>query len=164
MHHFSRTGGSIIRWTVDGQDMMRRSNEVAIASTDPLQLASFPLVPYSNRIGHCRFDQWQTMHVKLNFPPEAHAIHGIGWKRAWAARTTTANMCELTIVHAADENWPWAFSASQRITLNHGALHMELSATNLEDKAYPLGFGHHPYFDAEGATLQFNAASMADER
>jgi aldose 1-epimerase len=152
-------GGSIISWTVDGQEMMRKSDEVAIASNDPLQLASFPLVPYSNRIGHGRFE-WngQAMQAKPNFPPEAHSIHGIGWKCAWTVGNVTANICELKMEHQSDEHWPWDFSASQRMTLTGGGLHIALSTTNLSDEPRPLGFGHHPYFDAEGASLQFKAA------
>jgi aldose 1-epimerase len=154
-------GGSIVQWTVNGQEMMRRSDEVAIASNDPLQLASFPLVPYSNRIDHGRFS-WdgQAIQVQPNFAPEPHAIHGIGWKRPWTVGSTTANMCELTMDHKADEHWPWDFSASQRFTLVDGGLHMDLSATNLSDEPCPLAFGHHPYFDADRASLQFNAASV----
>jgi aldose 1-epimerase len=154
-------GGSIVRWTVKGQEMMRRSDEAAIDSNDPLRLSSFPLVPYSNRIDHGRF-RWnnKAVQVQPNFPPEAHAIHGVGWKRAWQVRAATANMCELVLDHEADEHWPWDFSASQHFSLIDGALHMTLSATNLSDESCPLAFGHHPYFDAEGASLQFNAVSV----
>ncbi len=154
-------GGSIISWTVNGQEMMRESDAVAIASNDPLRFASFPLIPYSNRIDHGSFE-WngQVMQAKPNFPPEAHSIHGVGWKREWAVRAATNNMCEMIMEHQADEDWPWDFSASQRFTLAAGGLHMTLSATNLSQEPRPLAFGHHPYFDADGASLQFKAASV----
>ncbi len=154
-------GGSIISWAVNGQEMMRKSDAVAIASNDPLRLASFPLVPYSNRIDHGCFE-WngQAMQARPNFPPEAHSIHGIGWQHTWAVRATTSNMCELVMEHQANEDWPWDFSASQHITLVDGGLHMVLSAINFSEEPRPLAFGHHPYFDSEGASLQFKAASV----
>jgi aldose 1-epimerase len=154
-------GGSITSWAVDGQNILRASSPKAIASAEPLRLSSFPLVPYSNRIGYGRFN-WagQTQSIKPNFPPEPHAIHGVGWKRAWTVSHLTPSSCELAITHNADENWPWPFVASQHLELTGGALRITSKATNLSDQAVPLAFGHHPYFDQTGAFLQFDAKTV----
>jgi aldose 1-epimerase len=154
-------GGSLTSWTVDGQNILRFSSSEAIASADPLQLSSFPLVPYSNRIGHGRFS-WagQQKSVTPNFAPEPHAIHGVGWKRPWTVRHLTRTSCELVIENDADDDWPWPFFASQHLSLAGGALKIESKATNRADQPVPLAFGHHPYFDKAGAFLQFHAETM----
>jgi aldose 1-epimerase len=154
-------GGSIARWSVDGQDMLRRANAAAIAAGDPLAMASFPLVPFSNRIGHARFI-WAGQEIALtpNFAPEPHAIHGIGWHRSWALAEQSQTHILLTLHHDADAHWPWSFAASQKFILSENRAEIHLSATNLEAASVPLAFGHHPYFDAAGAHLSFRAAHV----
>jgi aldose 1-epimerase len=151
-------GGSLGSWTVAGQDMLRAAGAVAIAGGNPLDLATFPLVPYSNRIGHGRFD-WsgQTVQLKKNFAPELHALHGVGWQRAWSVADWSDDAVTLVLSHATDENWPWPFAAEQRINVGERCLTLALSVRNLADQAVPLACGHHPYFDAAGATLMFAA-------
>ena len=48
------------------------------------QAASYPLVPFSNRVGQASL-QWQgTSHPLVkNWAPDPHAIHGVGWERPW---------------------------------------------------------------------------------
>jgi aldose 1-epimerase len=154
-------GGSIIGWSVGEQDMLRRADADAIASGDPLAMASFPLVPFSNRIGNARF-VWKGREIELtpNFAPEPHAIHGTGWQQAWTIAELSDTYCVLKLRHDADARWPWSFEASQSFTLNAGMLELKLIATNLSDEPSPLAFGHHPYFDAEGAHLSFTAAHV----
>jgi aldose 1-epimerase len=154
-------GGSINGWSVNGQDMLRRADAAAIASGDPLAMASFPLVPFSNRIGYARF-MWGGREIELtpNFAPEPHAIHGTGWKEAWAVTERGDSHCLLTLRHDADLLWPWSFEASQRFVLNDGALEIRLSAVNRADQPVPLAFGHHLYFDSGGAQLTFAASSV----
>jgi aldose 1-epimerase len=154
-------GGSIVSWTVDGQHMLRTPEVSKVAALSPIAMASFPLVPYSNRIGYGRFE-WDGKPVLVtpNFHPEPHSIHGVGWTQAWRIETLSKHRCSMSMVHNADENWPWSFSAMQCIELNNGALSLFSCATNLSDNAAPLAFGHHPYFDQDGASLQFQANSV----
>jgi aldose 1-epimerase len=154
-------GGSIISWSVSGQDMLRCADVDAIASGDPLALASFPLVPFSNRIGDAQFI-WEGAQIELtrNFAPEPHAIHGIGWTSAWDIADKGEHYIELSLHHDGDARWPWPFAAVQRYSLTNDTLEMKLSATNLADHPVPLAFGHHPYFDQKGAHLHFSAAHV----
>jgi aldose 1-epimerase len=154
-------GGSIGRWTIGDQAMMRTATPEAIARGDALGMASFPLVPYSNRIGHAQFD-WagETVTLSPNFAPEPHAVHGVGWRRAWQIMATQADRVTLKLHHDADEEWPWPFTATQVIVLGADELVLSLTTTNDADRPLPLGFGHHPYFDAAGATLAFGADSV----
>ena len=151
-------GGSVVSWAVGEQQMFRQTNSGAVIAGDPLQMASFPLVPFSNRIGYARFE-WEGQQIELtpNFAPEPHAIHGTGWKQAWAIAAHGDNHIVLEFHHQGDARWPWPFIATQDVRVENGALEMKLSATNLANEAAPLAFGHHPYFDQEDASLTFDA-------
>jgi aldose 1-epimerase len=154
-------GGSIAAWTVDGQGMMRSASALSIAANDPFGMASFPLVPYSNRIGDGSFE-WDGERFALarNFPPEPHSIHGVGFQRRWQVHARAADSVTLALNHRPGASWPFAFEARQRITLSDGTLAIEMSAVNIADRAVPLAFGHHPYFPRGGAFLKFRAQGV----
>ncbi len=113
-----QVGGSIGAWSVSGQDMLRAAGEAAVAACDPYATAGFPLVPYSNRIAEGRFE-WggKPLQLTRNFPPEPHAIHGVGFERPWQVAMRGAAAAELTYRHRPDAGWPFAFEARQRVTL-----------------------------------------------
>jgi aldose 1-epimerase len=108
---------------------------------------SYPLVPYSNRIGKRQL-HWagQTYELPQNFAPEPHSIHGVGWERAWQVEEAGASHAVLAYHHAADAAWPFAFDSRQRFTLTDDALEMQMSITNRADGPAPAGLGWHPYF------------------
>jgi aldose 1-epimerase len=111
------------------------------------QAASYPLVPFSNRVAHATL-QWQGTNHPLvrNFAPEAHAIHGVGWQRAWDVLEASDSFALLSYEHKADAAWPFDFDASQAFKLEPGALEMSLSITNQSAVSAPVGLGWHPYF------------------
>jgi aldose 1-epimerase len=156
-----QVGGSIGAWSVSGQEMLRTASESGIAARNPFATAGFPLVPYSNRIGQGSFE-WRGQHMTLarNFPPEPHAIHGVGFERPWQLQTHERDSVELRLSHRPDAAWPWAFDARQRISLTDDLLILEFDAVNLEPQAVPLAFGHHPYFPRAGARLTFHAQGV----
>lgn len=154
-------GGSIAAWSVGGEAMMRSASSASLGAQDPFGMASFPLVPYSNRIDNGSFE-WHGQRFRLarNFYPEPHAIHGVGFEKPWQVQTRAADSATLVLKHRPCAAWPFAFEAQQRITLGAGALTLELSAVNLAAHAAPLAFGHHPYFPREGAWLKFRAQNV----
>jgi aldose 1-epimerase len=154
-------GGGIGSWTVAGQDMLRAASPQAIRGAEPLGLSTFPLVPYSNRIANAGF-AWMGKDIRLtaNFCPEPHAIHGIGWRRKWDIEDTADTTASLMIVHTPDADWPWAFEARQAISIAPDSLTITMRVRNCADHSVPLAFGHHPYFDAIGASLQFEASRV----
>jgi aldose 1-epimerase len=156
-----QVGGSVAGWTVQGQEMLRTASTVSIAAGNPYGMASFPLVPYSNRIGNGTFE-WDGKRVTLarNFPPEPHAIHGVGFERAWRCTARDSDSALLTLIHEPDASWPWAFEARQRITIAERQLILDLTAINLAPRPVPLAFGHHPYFPRSGAYLTFRARGV----
>jgi len=151
-------GGSIAAWTVQGQSLLRSATASSLAAADPFGMATFPLVPYSNRIANGTFI-WDHKAIRLtrNFPPEPHSIHGVGFKRAWRVLDSGPDSALLQLVHKADASWPFAFEARQRIVVTATSLSLELSAVNLAGHLAPLAFGHHPYIPWQDAQLQFRA-------
>jgi hypothetical protein len=116
-------GGSIAAWTVNGQEMLRSASAFSIATNDPFGMASFPLVPYSNRIDNGSFE-WDGKRYSLarNFPPEPHAIHGVGFERPWQVHAHSADSATLVLNHRPGASWPFAFEARQRITIARAIL------------------------------------------
>jgi aldose 1-epimerase len=156
-----QVGGSIGAWSVNGQEMLRAASEAGITARNPYTTAGFPLVPYSNRIGQGIFEwRGKLMALARNFPPEPHAIHGVGFERPWQVQTRGKDSALLRLTHRPDAAWPWAFEARQRITLSDDSLILEFDAVNLESQAVPLAFGHHPYFPCSGAHLTFHAQGV----
>jgi aldose 1-epimerase len=154
-------GGSIAAWSTDGRDILRPASAASIAAEDPFGMGGFPLVPYSNRIGNGSFEWEGRRHsLTLNFQPEPHAIHGVGFERPWQVRSSAAGSATLTLRHHPGASWPFAFEAEQCITLAERTLTIEMSAHNLEARPVPLGFGYHPYFPRDGARLEFRAESV----
>lgn len=151
-------GGSVSAWHIDDQPMLRSASAESVAAADPLGMASFPLVPYSNRIANARFD-WLGERIELakNFAPEPHAIHGVGWRAAWTVKSHSTTSAELVFTHRGDQHWPWDFEARQVVTIAASELRLELSVRNFAACDVPLAFGHHLYFDQAGAILRFGA-------
>lgn len=115
--------------------------------TQARQSGSYPLVPFSNRIGQATL-QWQgTSHPLVrNNGSEPHAIHGVGWQRPWSVLEQTPQFALLAYEHRADSSWPFAFDASQTFSLDGSRLSQTLSITNQDSKPAPVGLGWHPYF------------------
>ena len=124
-----RVGGSIGAWSVSGQEMLRAASEAGVAARNPYATAGFPRVPYSNRIGQGGFEwRGELMTLARNFPPEPHAIHGVGFERPWQVQSRDSDSAVLRLVHRPDAGWPWAFDARQRITLTDDLLILEFDA------------------------------------
>ncbi len=121
---------------------------------------SYPLIPYSNRIGYRKL-HWAGQEYELpqNFAPEPHSIHGVGWERAWQVEAVSATQAVLCYRHEADASWPFPFAARQTLTLSAHALELQMAITNCAHGAAPAGLGWHPYFAKSAATrIRFAAA------
>ena len=117
------------------------------ALTQARQSGSYPLVPFSNRIGQATLQWHGTSHPLVrNNGSEPHAIHGVGWQRPWAVLEQSAHFALLSYEHRPDSSWPFAFDASQTFSLDDARLSQTLSITNQDSKPAPVGLGWHPYF------------------
>jgi aldose 1-epimerase len=124
-----------------------------LRSTEPAQLTSarlagsFPLVPYSNRLGYRRF-RWKGHDYTTlpNFGDSPHSVHGIGWMRPWEVTSHSGIDLALRLVHEGDAHWPFAFEAQQFFSLTPQALVAQMVITNTAALVQPVGLGWHPYF------------------
>jgi aldose 1-epimerase len=84
--------------------------------------------------------------VQANHPDMPHALHGLGWQRAWDVVSASDNQAELLLRHVPDADWPFAFEARQRFLLSPSELRLELLLRNDAPHPTPVGLGWHPYF------------------
>ena len=124
-----------------------------LRSTDPGSLTSsrasgnYPLVPYSNRLGYRRFRfQGHDYTTQPNFDDSPHSVHGLGWQRPWTVTSARTDDAVLSLSHAADADWPFAFEATQVFSLTSDGLSLGLKIVNTAKTPAPVGLGWHPYF------------------
>jgi aldose 1-epimerase len=141
-----------------------------LLSAEPAELqasrpsGSFPLVPYSNRIGHRRF-KWQgrTHGTAANFGDSPHSLHGVAWLRAWEVDAVDDHTLSLSYAHTPDAHWPFAFRVQQHFELSAEALAVRLTLHNTAPDTQPVGLGWHPYFPKRsGSHLRARAAERWD--
>ncbi len=143
-------GGSITRYATTGSnrayEWMRPATEAAVAARSAGQTASFPMVPFSNRIRNGRF-RFNGRMVQLEelFGREPHAIHGHGWRAPWSEIDRSSDRLTIAYRHAAD-SWPWPYLAEQTFELQDPVLRVRFSVTNESAEPMPVGFGLHPYY------------------
>jgi aldose 1-epimerase len=140
-----RLGGCIAGLWLGNVPVLRSTPAAQLTSAR--QAGSYPLVPFSNRIGQATL-LWQgTQHPLVrNNGVEPHAIHGIGWQRPWEVLESDERSALLSYEHRADTAWPFAFDSSQTLQLREGVLALTLSLTNQSPQPAPAGLGWHPYF------------------
>lgn len=138
-------GGCISGLWLGGIPVLRSTPAADLHSVR--QSASYPLVPFSNRVGNATL-QWQgTDHPLVkNWAPDPHSIHGVGWERPWTVLEASDTFALLSYEHKADAAWPFDFDTSQAFKLEDHALEMSLSITNQSTVSAPVGLGWHPYF------------------
>lgn len=124
------------------------------------QSGSYPLVPFSNRVGQARLVWAGTSHPLVqNNAGEPHAIHGVGWQRPWEVLDASDQFALLSYQHKPDAAWPFAFDASQAFRLSERELEMTLSITNQSADPALVGLGWHPNFVKRmGSHIAFEAS------
>lgn len=151
-------GGSIAGLWFADLPVLRSTPAAALA--DVRLAGCYPLVPFSNRIGHATLVWNGTSHPLVrNFAPEPHAIHGVGWQRPWQVLEASDTFALLSFEHRPDPSWPFAFDCSQAFRLGPDALELTLSGTNQSDQPAPFGLGWHPFFvKRPDSHVRFHAA------
>lgn len=159
-------GGAIVGWTRNGIDVFRHPSPEAVLNGHPGAMGCFPLVPYCNRIADRRFVWAGRSHgLAPNFGDHPHAIHGVGWHRAWSVEAVSAASVTLFLRHDAvgegAQAWPFAFDAHLTYALSDVGLTIEMAATNRHAAPAPMGLGVHPYFPRPaGAAVTFQASGV----
>lgn len=158
-----QTGGSIAALDYAAPDgntvpVLRR---LGAGEGGVLDHASFPLVPYVNRIRGGAFTfQEREVRIAPNLAGDPSPLHGTGWLAPWQVAGAGENEASLTFDHQPGE-WPWAFRAVQHLALDAGGLSVTLSCTNRSDLPMPCGLGLHPYFPCTPATVLDAAVAHA---
>ena len=131
-------------WSV----LRERSSELE----NVLEAASFPLVPYVNRIRSGRFVfRGREVVLEPNMAGDPSPLHGQGWLHPWDIVEHGSAHAVLHFNHPAGE-WPWTYQARQEFSLDERGLSARLSCRNLSDDPMPCGLGQHPYFSCGAAT------------
>lgn len=154
-------GGCIAGLWLDGVPVLRSTREPLASAR---QAGSYPLVPFSNRIGRATL-QWQgTSHPLVsNNAPEPHSIHGVGWQRQWTVLESDDSFAMLAYEHHADAAWPFAFDSSQTLRVRGRTLELTLALTNQSSTPAPAGLGWHPFFvKRPGSHISFEATGRWD--
>lgn len=120
---------------------------------DILDCASFPLMPFANRIGHglLRIGE-RRVQLDRELPAMPHAHHGHGWRRDWEVSDVSDRQLTLFYDHPGrgvegDGGWPWSYRAEQRFLIHSGGIHIDMAIVNRDlHSAMPCGTGIHPYF------------------
>lgn len=140
-------GGAISRFVWNGPG---RRTPILRERNSPLEnvldAASFPLVPFVNRIRGGGFAfRGRQVRLTSNMAGDPIPLHGQGWTSPW--RTETASEAEAVLVfdHEPGE-WPWDYRARQHIRLVGDSLCLRLTCLNTSDEPMPCGLGIHPYF------------------
>ena len=117
-----------------------------------LDAASFPLVPFVNRVRGGRF-AFRDREVRLapNMAGDPSPLHGQGWLGEWQVERHLGSTAVLSFHHAAGE-WPWDYGAEQHFALDERGLTLVLTCRNLSAAPMPCGLGQHPYFHCGPAT------------
>ncbi len=152
-------GGSIAFLRIGGRDVMRPLSGADAAAGAVLGVASFPMIPFANRIDGNRFTfEGKTFEVAPNNGAEPFNVHGSGWQSAWTVAKVDGASAVLTLDHAAGPRDPFAYHATQAYSFDRGALVLTTTIINRSAERLPFGFGHHPWFPRDADTiLRFRA-------
>lgn len=128
-------------------------------------LASFPLVPFGNRVEHNGFDIDGT---RYRFEPNAGDplyLHGDGWLSTWDVTHAAASTATLCLRHRPDAFSAYDYQAEQTISLDDNRLTLTLSVTNKGSAPALFGLGQHPFFTcSENTRLTASATGVWSER
>jgi aldose 1-epimerase len=163
-------GGAVVAFRWRGLDVLRPTPGEAVAERNARLCASFPLVPFSNRIADARLrvgDETHALH--RNMPGHPNAIHGIGFERSWQVAEAHEDRALLALDYDPsrdpDRGWPFAFRTTQHLAVAERAgvasLQMTLAIENVDTRPFPFGLGWHPYFPRHASSvLAFHADGL----
>lgn len=117
------------------------------ASEDRYSLASFAMLPWSNRISKGGFGhrgRWHSM--RPNRAGEPYPIHGNGWLQPWDIARDGQRTALMHLRSKSYGGAPYDYEATQRFELLDDGLQQDIALTNRGDLALPFGLGLHPWF------------------
>jgi len=116
-------------------------------TTDALKTASYPLIPWSNRIRDGKMTFQGVAYLMRADWPDGTAIHGVVREYALAVVSADEHHIRMTfdsLQHAA-VNFPFAFSAWIEYRLEGNNFTTRVGVANADTSPMPAGFGTHPF-------------------
>lgn len=158
-------GGAVTRFTAGDFPIFRETPQAPGSVSDT---ASFPLIPFSNRIRAGRFRFGEHFHqLPVDKRDPRFTNHGHTRHLPWEVAASSATSLTLRFTQPEPvPAWPFAFTAEQVFELSPAGLTMQARIRNDESTPAPAGIGFHPYFTRlPGTRLQFSAGCVweADE-
>jgi len=150
-------GGGVAEWSRRGPDGEQHLWRPWTRETDDrYSLASFAMLPWSNRISRGGFEhagQWHAMTP--NRAGEPYPIHGDGWLQAWTLAQPAPNVAEMSLASRRHGGNPYEYDAMQRFELLGDGLEQSVTITHRGTQPLPYGIGLHPWFPrTPGARVQ----------
>lgn len=149
-------GGGVAAWVreaADGGaplDLWRPWDGV---TPDRYRLASFAMVPWSNRIGGSGFAHDGAFHpMRPNRAGEPYPIHGDGWLQPWTLAQPDDDTMVMALASRRFDGNPHDYDAVQTFRLVEGGLDQRVEVTHRGADPLPYGLGLHPWFPRTAAT------------
>jgi aldose 1-epimerase len=150
-------GGAVASFTA-GDFPAFRQKPASIASVS--DCASFPLIPFSNRIRNGRFSFHGTPYqIPVDKRDARFTNHGHTRHLPWEVVGATLDALTLRYRQLAPgPSWPFPFTAEQVFSLTPDCLTLRARLRNDDTGPAPAGIGFHPYFTRlPGTKLSFSA-------
>lgn len=158
-------GGAIAALSYKGIPLLRPISDADLAAGNVRAMASYPLIPYSNRLKNGIFEfAGETHRLALNFGDHPHSIHGNAWQSIWRIEREEKDRAILSLNHKPDTEdkkaaWPFAYESRQEFNLRANAVEIRLWLSNADNRPMPAGLGIHPFFPKTQTTHLFFDAS-----
>jgi aldose 1-epimerase len=155
-------GGSVAAWQLarDGSepfDLFRPWDGLDYPD-EPLRVAqaSYPLVPWSNRISQGGFTANAQFHrLAPNAAGQTYPIHGDGFLQSWQFKQRNSSSLDMALESKQFNGNPHHYSATQTFQLLDDGMAQSICVTHLGDAPLPYGLGLHPWLPRnEQTTLQ----------
>jgi aldose 1-epimerase len=99
------------------------------------------MAPWPNRIANGRFT-FEDVDHQLPVDRERHALHGLGFERAWDVESISEDACTVSLALGAP--WPWQAVVTHVIEVQADGLRLTLEIVG--EGPFPAGCGWHPWF------------------
>jgi aldose 1-epimerase len=112
------------------------------------------LLPWPGRVTGGAYE-FEGEHYQLPITDLAHrsAIHGFTHWLTWEVEEHLADRVTLSCLLLAQPGYPFPLAFQQTYLLDHGALEISTTASNIGTTRAPFGYGIHPYFKTGGGTV-----------
>lgn len=116
--------------------------------TDASASSAFLMMPWSNRIRDGRFTFRDEMYQLQEIKDDGTARHGVVRQQHWHVAYATDSFIRLKCDSGQRESvdFPWHFQGEVIYQLDETDFMVTIKIRNSDKRAFPAGFGWHPYF------------------